>query len=147
MSAFSELDHHQINNIVAQNVWFIGVRSVLIYFSSWSEEYAATSEDFDTQSSSFPAFIQSMSLYIDMKMIRSLIFQTDFDFPPSFVGFSEVTAMLCVLVNFPLEQDWDSINTIQFTIFKTSIYRCIHSFFAETMCNIQRKRIPLLSTT
>ena len=61
---------------------------------------AATSEELDMQISSFPSFLKSMSLNIDMKMIRSLNCSGWFLFSSIVLWTSWRTSVWCALGNF-----------------------------------------------
>ena len=82
ISAFSDINDHQIGNMVPRTVLFAGVRSVPLYFSSWSEKFFNVCGEIFWRTQRhlknptckflcFSAFLQSMSLYTDMEIILS----------------------------------------------------------------------------
>ena len=111
----SEIHHHQISNIVPRTVWFVKVRSVPFFFRSKSEEWPMSFRRFCGVCSNISRirdanFIASFLSPIDVVAHRhedDSIFELygpTIMFPDLFSDFLKQH----------LEQDWFSINTVQF---------------------------------
>ena len=134
--------------VVPQTVWLVGVRSIPFFFCSWSEEcpgrnrfaYASTSREIVThrhEDDSMSEFFRSdpASCHLLLDLTKQLQYRVSWEI-------------------FPLELDWFSVGSFQFTIFRRIhepsnvsfpvLYRL--KMFMNSAKTKQSKRVPLLST-
>ena len=119
------MKRYHICRAVPQTVWLVGVH---FNFSSVPGPrndqcplgnllaYALISKEFKIHFCKFPSFVQSMPLYIDMKMIRSLNW-SDLVLCHRPLDLTKLLQCCVFWENIPLELDWFSVDSVQLTIF------------------------------
>ena len=129
MSALSKINHHhqQFSHIIPQNVWFVTVLSVPLFFSSWSEEWPMSFKKssgvrrniWRNRPPKFSvSFFSPVNVFVHRYEDGSIFesFRLKFIFSCRSLNFLKLLQCCVPWANFPLEHDWLSVNTFHFTI-------------------------------